>query len=232
MQGNVRDLSLAELLQFISLGRRTGQLDLKYGAECYSLRFRNGVIGSADAAVASSLRMLVASGMISPVRLEAALAECSLEGRDLGPVLIQQGQVTPADWDRFMQRELERLVYSLFVLPDATFDFRMLESAPNSVIKLNLPVDRVVLHGTGWAESWKAIQPPIPSVQSSYAPTVPHRLLMDEATSENEVRLAKVFLRQADVHTLAVSSGMSLLETAQSLACMVRDQRARMVSPS
>ena len=94
MQGNIRDFSLAEVLQFIALGRRTGILALEVGAEEHRVYLRNGVIVGVNAATANTLRVLSEADLASPEVLSAALDEAQREGRTLGAVLVQRGVMT------------------------------------------------------------------------------------------------------------------------------------------
>jgi hypothetical protein len=230
MQGNVRDFSLAEVLQFISLGRRTGLLEVVVGPERHLISVRNGVIVGIDAAGHGALVVLAETELVPADALTAAVEESRREGRDLGAVLVQAGLVGVADWQRFVQRELERLLYRLFALGDAPFSFRTMPVLELPPLTLDLPTDRAVLYASRWVEAWSNVRPSVPSPQAIYAPRNPPAPGASLSLAPAEQRVLQALRQQADVLRLAVRSGLSLLETAQALARLVTAGYARLVT--
>jgi hypothetical protein len=230
MQGNIRDFSLAEMLQFIALGRRTGTLEIQTNQERYRIYTHNGGIVGVNAANVSLVKMLGEANLVPAEQLDVALRESQREGRDIGVLLVRSGLLTPADWQRFVQRELERLLYSLFSLAEAAFTFSA--GSPQSLppLALELPVDRVVLHGLRWAEEWGSLRPTIPSVLSTYGPAAMQRLPSSPELRPLDWRVLQCLDRPLDVYHLALRSGLSLLETGQSLARLAGAGYARLVT--
>jgi hypothetical protein len=229
MQGNITDFSLAEVLQFIALGRRTGVLEVQVGPDRHRVYFRNGVIVSVNAVAVSVMQVLAEANLAPETALEAALRESQREGRDLGAVLVQHGLVGAATWQGFVQRELERVLYSLFILKEAPFSFQAMAFQPLPPLTLDLPVDRAVLHGSAWGERWAALRPPIASPAAVHAPVVmaTGALL---ATTPTERRVLQGLGRQADVHRAALRAGLGLLETAAVMARLLAAGRVRPVT--
>jgi hypothetical protein len=229
MRGNIRDFSLAEVLQFVSLGRRTGLLEVEVGGERHRVYFRNGVIVGISAAVTGALEVLTETNLVPAAVLATALDESQREGRDLGAVLVQTGAITLADWQSFVQRQLERLLYSLFALKEAPFLFQPLPSLPLPPLTLDLPVDRAVLNGSRWVEAWSSLRPTVPSPQAVYAPRTPTAPLTVELPAR-ERRVMQALQRQTDVHRIANRCGLSLLETGQALGRLATAGYVRLVS--
>jgi Domain of unknown function (DUF4388) len=230
MQGNIRDFSLAEVLQFIALGRRTGLLEIQVGAERHRVYLRNGVIVGVNAVNAGTLKVLAEADLVPTGALEAALSESQREGRDLGAVLVQRGLVTAANWQRFVQRELERLLYRLFSLTDAPFSFQTADFPSLPPLTLDLPIDRAVLHGTRWAEAWTSLRPAVPSPHAVYAPTANAATAASAGLAPAEQGVLRALDRQAEVQRAASRTGLSLLETADALARLASAGHVRLVA--
>jgi hypothetical protein len=230
MQGNIRDFSLAEVLQFVALGRRTGILEVQVGTERHRIYVRNGVIVGLNAVTAGTLKVLAEADLVPMAELEAALGEAQREGRDLGAVLVQRGLVSAGVWQRFVQRELERLLYRLFSLDDAPFAFQAIDFPTLPPLTLDLPVDRAVLHGLRWAEAWMSLQPPVPSPNAVFAPTAPPALLHAAGLEAVDRGVLAVLERPAEVQRTACRAGLSLLETAETLARLAAAGHVRLVA--
>lgn len=230
MQGNIRDFSLAEVLQFVALGRRTGILEVQVGADRHRIYVRNGVIVGLNAVNAGTLTVLAEADLVPATALAAALGEAQREGRDLGAVLVQRGLISAGVWQRFVQRELERLLYRLFSLEDAPFSFQAIDFPTLPPLTLDLPVDRAVLHGSRWAEVWMGLQPPVPSPTAVFAPTAPPALIEDASLKAADRSVLAALERQAEVQRAACRAGLSLLETAETLARLAAAGHVRLVT--
>jgi hypothetical protein len=229
MQGNIRDFSLAEVLQFMALGRRNGILELEVGPERHRIFLRNGVIVGVSAVTTSTLKVLGEAQLTSPAALDEALDEAQREGRNLGAVLVQRGAVTTAVWQRFMQCELERLLYRLFSLKDAQFSFKAAEFPTLPPLTFNLPIDRAVLNGSRWAEAWSHLQPAVPSPHAVYAATAPSATVAADLPAPDQGVLLALD-RPTEVVRVATQVELSVIETARALARLAAAGRVRLVS--
>lgn len=218
MQGNLRDLSLGEMLQFLSMGRRNGTLTIQVGSEKHHLYFLNGKIVTVDGEPIGVIKVLGEANIVTPLNVKQALHQVVPGKRDLGEIMVTNGMVSASAWQRFIQREIERLVLSLFTLDDAPFAFRRSSESDLPPYSVDLPVDRAILHGSSWSETWQAIQPPIPSVQTLYMPSSPLRLLLEEQLSEHQRLVLTHFHRHSTVHLMSVAAGLSLIDGARAMS--------------
>jgi hypothetical protein len=177
----------------------------------------------------STLKVLGEAQLTSPAALDEALDEAQREGRNLGAVLVQRGAVTSAVWQRFMQRELERLLYRLFSLKDAQFSFKAAEFPTLPPLTFNLPIDRAVLTGSRWAEAWSHLQPAVPSPHAVYAATAPSATVAADLPAPDQGVLLALD-RPTEVVRVATQVELSVIETAQALARLVAAGRVRLVS--
>src|SRR5436305_7716951 len=96
ISGSLKDVSVADVMQFVHLGRRTGTLLLNRGAERAMIGFHVGKLVSAQAPRTPKLGdLLVSSGTVGREVLDNAIAAQSeeRERRSLGQILISSGVI-------------------------------------------------------------------------------------------------------------------------------------------
>jgi Domain of unknown function (DUF4388) len=96
ISGSLKDVSVADVMQFIHLGRRTGTLLLHRGQEKAMIGFHGGRLVSAQAPRTPKLGdLLVTSGMIDRGILDGAIRAQNeeRERRSLGQILLSTGSL-------------------------------------------------------------------------------------------------------------------------------------------
>lgn len=127
--GNLEDLGLGEILQIVSLSRKSGSLSLHSRGREGKIVFRNGQVVSANSSsFQESLgELLVQKGVIDRHALKKALAIQQQEGcrERLGAVLIQRFGVSDELIEKLVSEQIEKVVYSLFAWSEGSFDFEL-----------------------------------------------------------------------------------------------------------
>ena len=137
--GNLEDLGLGEILQIVSLSRKSGVLSLHSKGREGRIFFRTGQVTQAtSSAYRQSLgEVLVRKGIIDLNQLKLALTIQEREAfRDrLGSILIRCFDVSPGAIEEVVREQIEQSVYSLFVWSDGTFDFDLqdISDAPDNI---------------------------------------------------------------------------------------------------
>jgi hypothetical protein len=124
--GSLQDVAVADVLQFIHLGRRTGILRLERGSERATIGFFQGRIISAQATGASRVGdLLLRKGLVDRQRLEAALATQGQGAarRSLGQVLLNAGILTPAQLKAVLEEQIRQAIASVLAWSDGEFEF-------------------------------------------------------------------------------------------------------------
>ncbi len=157
LSGNIQDVSVADALQFIHLGGRTGTLTLTYGDATAGIGFHQGRIVNAWAPGAKRLgELLVEGGHIDQSTLDEALRQQDQEHprRSLGKLLVSTGAVDADTLYRVVEQQIERTVYDLVMWNQGTFHFALddlkpiddIALVPGDVIRpLNLDTQMVLL---------------------------------------------------------------------------------------
>lgn len=139
ISGSLQDVAVADVLQFIHLGRRTGVLALSRGEDRARIGFFKGKIVFAQASGAPRIGdLLLRRGLVDRQRLEAALAaQRQASGRrSLGQVLVSAGLVTAAQLKAVVEEQIRRAVAAVLGWETGEFEFLPDDLAPLDEVTL------------------------------------------------------------------------------------------------
>jgi hypothetical protein len=139
ISGSLKDVSVADVMQFVHLGRRTGTLLLNRGAERAMIGFHVGKLVSAQAPKTPKLGdLLVSSGTIERQKLDDAIAAQGgeRERRSLGQILISTGAIGAEELRDVIGRQIEQAVAEVMVWEAGTFEFAIDDLRPIDDIAL------------------------------------------------------------------------------------------------
>jgi CheY-like chemotaxis protein len=129
--GNLEDLGLGEILQIVSLSRRSGVLSLESRGRQARVIFRNGqVIRATSSALQRNMgEVLIQRGVIDLPLLRRALSLQAQEGHSqlLGCIMIERFGVSADAIEEVVREQIENVVYSLFVWAEGVFEFDLQE---------------------------------------------------------------------------------------------------------
>src|SRR3989442_184504 len=157
LSGNIEDVSVADALQFIHLGGRTGTLTLNCGEAKAGSGFHQGRIVNGWAPGGKRLgELLIEGGVLQQATLEDALRRQESEHprRSLGQILVAMNAADSETIYRTIEQQIERTVYDLVTWNQGTFHFALddlkpiddIAVIPGDVIRhLNLDTQMVLL---------------------------------------------------------------------------------------
>ena len=163
--GNLKTMELAELLQWLSQGRKTGTLYLDDTKVEKRIFFRDGTIVSSAASDPKEYlgHFLVCHGYIDELTLAKAI-EMQEENRMLlGKILLTIGAIGEEDLDRMLKLKAEESIFELFTWQEADFRFADSELPDYQMVPVNLSVTGLVLEGHRRLDEWKQIRQHIPN---------------------------------------------------------------------
>ena len=138
--GSLEDLSLGDILQIISLLRKSGVLVLRTNDGDGRIVFRAGSVCSAVAKGGpSDLRgVLVGGGYVREADFDAAQTTAHQQARELSEVLVEAGPVSADRLDSLLREAVEDAVVSMFRwrVGDFSFDVREASEAEDPVLML------------------------------------------------------------------------------------------------
>ncbi len=130
--GNLEELGLGEILQIVSLSRKTGVLSLSSRGRDGSVFFRQGqVVRAASSTYQQSLgEVLIQKGVIDLAVLRKSLAFQQENGfrERLGVILVKNFGISQDIIEEVVREQIENVVFSLFAWAEGTFKFEVQNS--------------------------------------------------------------------------------------------------------
>src|SRR5688572_28595393 len=162
MEGDLREFALAEILQFVSLGSRTGVLEILRRHGVYRIAFTSGGITGLSADGWTIDQELRLSGLI-PTDAVSSLLTANSNPEELRSAVLTGGLMNADDWNAFVARQVERLLYNLFDAEEGNFRYRQAINHTGPWLTVRISADLAVLEGTRWSETWNRALQRIPS---------------------------------------------------------------------
>ncbi len=166
IHGDLSTMSVADLLQFLAVGRKTGTLKFTHGKVVKGIYFENGVIvGSSTTDPTEYLgQVLIHYGKITEDQLKAAMERQRTSGGGrLGQILVAQGVLTQADVVEVLRIRTLEIIYDLFLWKEAHFEFCVEGPLPADFTRVHVEPTKVVMEGVYRADEMARYRSFIPS---------------------------------------------------------------------
>jgi hypothetical protein len=166
ISGNLNTMQLADLLQWLANGSKTGALVVTDGAVEKKIYFRSGrIFSSASTDPKEHLgHFLVSRGLISEVELSQAIAMQESNNMLLGKILTTIGAVSEPDLQQVLRLKAQESIYDLFSWEEGEFRFVDGDLPEENLIPIDLDVTAVVYEGVHRADEWRRIREVIPTL--------------------------------------------------------------------
>ncbi len=156
--GNIKTMQLAELLQWLSQGQKTGTLVFDNGQIEKRVFFRDGMITSSASTDPKEYlgHFLVSHGFITEEQLSEGMKRQAATKVLLGKILVELGAIAERDLHRMLRMKAEESIYEIFTWREG--DFRFIEEVPQSpMVPINLDVTAIVLEAMRRLDEWQRI---------------------------------------------------------------------------
>jgi hypothetical protein len=183
--GNLKTMQLAELLQWLSHGNKTGTLLIDDGRVRKQIHFKKGrIFSSASSDPKEYLgHFLVSHGLITEQELSQAIEMQERTGMLLGKILATIGVIEESKLHQLLRLKAEESIFQLFTWEEAEFRFLDDEVPAQALIPLDLDVTGITLEGVRRLDEWTRIRQAIPSNQAIPVSVAP---LDDPSRSQGE----------------------------------------------
>lgn len=164
--GNLRTMQLEELLQWLSLSKKTGTLEINGGKTGKKVFFRDGlIVASSSARPEEHLgHFLVSHGLINEATLSKAIELQEMTGTLLGKILVTRGSISEHDLHRMLQLKTEESIYDIFQWEEGDFRFLDNEILPESaMVPMALDVTGILMEGVQRVDEFRRIRKLIPN---------------------------------------------------------------------
>jgi len=222
IHGTIEEAGLPDVLQLLSLGRKSGCLSVDDGTTHGEIYLEVGRV--TYAAVANRIdrlgEILVKAGRITRQQLADAAQEQTRRSskRQLGRILVDSGKIDRSDLEHYVRIQVEEAVYLLFTWKRGTFSFTTDHRPPNQPLLVSLDCESLLLEGARRVDEWSLIERKIPSFDLVYRRTKT-RVTGDvaEELTDDQQRLLPLFDGARDVNGLIEATGMSEFDTGKAL---------------
>ncbi len=163
--GNLRTMQLEELLQWLSLSKKTGTLEINGHKVAKKIFFRDGLmVASASNQPEEHLgHFLVSHGLINEATLAKAIELQEMTGTLLGKILVTRGAISEPDLHRMLQLKTEESIYDIFQWDEGDFQFLDDETLPESaMVPMALDVTGILMEGVQRVDEFRRIRKLIP----------------------------------------------------------------------
>jgi len=171
LTGNLRTMDLPEILQWVSVGRKTGTLHLGRGSIEKRIVFRDGVVYTSwsNDPRESLGQHLVRQRRISEEQLYRAMLQHEKRRLPLGSVLIDDGLLAEDELRLLLEQKAQESIYDVFLWPEGRFEFVDGELQEDVHVFLDMAVTSVVLEGARRLDEWRRIRKVIPSPHTTFS---------------------------------------------------------------
>lgn len=162
--GNLRTMQLEELLQWLSLSKKTGTLEINGQKVGKKVFFRDGlIVASASTRPEEHLgHFLVSHGLINEQTLAKAIELQEMTGTLLGKILVTRGAISEPDLHRMLRLKTEESIYDIFQWEEG--DFRFLDEliSESAMVPMALDVTGILMEGVQRVDEFRRIRKLMP----------------------------------------------------------------------
>jgi tetratricopeptide (TPR) repeat protein len=166
IKGSLREASLPDVLQLLSMGKKTGCLSVTHRSNFGYIYFDKGKISYASIVNRRDRigDMLVKAGTISSEQLQEAI-ETQSKQRDkrIGDLLVDLGFLTREELHQHVRVQIEEAVYLLFTWNEGTFNFEADVHPDRQDLLVSINPESLLLEGARRVDEWSLIEKKIPS---------------------------------------------------------------------
>jgi len=224
IKGSLKEASLPDVLQLLSLGQKTGCLAIadrtnfgyvffERGRICYaSIVNRRDRLGD----------ILVKNELITTDQLEqAVVAQEQRRDRKLGEILVEQGAISRERLERYMRLQIEEAVYFLFTWTQGTFNFEADVRPERQDFLVSINPESLLLEGARRVDEWSLIEKKIPSLDLIFIVDRDRLAISDATLNEAQRLILPLIDGQRDVHQIIEDSGLSEFEVGKAMYGLV-----------
>jgi tetratricopeptide (TPR) repeat protein len=220
IRGSLKEASLPDVLQLLSMGKKTGCLSVSHRNNFGYIYFDKGRICYASIVNRRDRLgdLLVKNGTITQTQLDEAV---SLQGkrRDkrLGELLIEMGSMTLEQLHATIETQIQEAVHFLFTWNQGTFNFEadVVPDSHDHVVSIN--PESLLLEGARRVDEWGLIEKKIPSFDIVFEMDRTKVMSSDVGLTSEQRAVLELVDGTRDVQAIVDDSGLVEFEAGKAL---------------
>ena len=220
IKGSLKEASLPDVLQLLSMGQKTGCLSVADRSNFGYVYFDHGYITYASIVNRRDRLgdILVKGGLITPEQLQAGIERQAHE-RDqrLGELLVAMGSISRPDLERYMRVQIEEAVYFLFTWMSGSFSFEPDVQPEEQDFLVRITPESLLLEGARRVDEWSLIEKKIPSFDLIFVVDRSRLAASGVSLTAEQQRLLPLLDGQRDVASLIDDSGLLEFDVGKAL---------------
>jgi tetratricopeptide (TPR) repeat protein len=220
IKGSLREASLPDVLQLLSMGKKTGCLSIAHKNSFGYIYFDKGRISYA-AIVNRRDRLgdiLLKNGSITQAQLESAIqAQAQHRNSRLGDLLVAQGAISREVLHEQVRVQIEEAVYFLFTWSEGSFNFEpdVLPDAQDVVVSIN--PESLLLEGARRVDEWSLIEKKVSSFDLIFERDADKIAEMEAELEAEQKRVLDLVDGRRDVSQIVEDSGLGEFDVGKAL---------------
>jgi len=163
-QGNLKSLSFPDLLQLLTMGKKTGTLNITMGDKVKEIYFKEGHIIYANSSTSEDMleNILLKKAKITRDELKKAKEVQQITGKGLPSTLVYLNLMRKEDVSEIVRAQVEEIVFSLFSWPEGDFSFEDGRLPDTDYMVTALNTMNILMEGTRRIDEWARIRKNLP----------------------------------------------------------------------
>jgi hypothetical protein len=231
LTGTLQTMLPGDLLQWLSLGQKTGTLVIRNQLVEKKIFFRSGrVISSASNDPREYLgQFLMSHGYLTEPELKKAMEVQQQSGILLGKILVMIDVINEKDLQRLMRLKAEEEIYDVFLWNEGDFHFLDDELPQMEMVPLQVDVTGIIMEGTRRVDEWARIRETVPG--EGVVP-VPIRELDVTDLEEVEEPIVEAIDGRRTIAEIVLESRSSPFTVSSTVCALVRHGYVRLEDPA
>ena len=220
IKGSLKEASLPDVIQLLSLGRRTGCLAVADRQNFGYIYFEEGKLSYASIVNRRDRLgdILVRNRRITPEQLQGAIdMQGDARERKLGEILVELGAITRQELEDYMRLQIEEAVYYLFTWNSGTFNFEAGVRPEREDFLVQINPESLLLEGARRVDEWSQIEKKIPSFDLIFALDRTHVEAAGVTLSAAQQQILPLLDGERDVQQVVDESGLVEFEVGKAL---------------
>ena len=235
IKGSLKEASLPDVIQLLTLGRRSGCLSIADRQNFGYIYFDEGRLTYASIVNRRDRLgdLLVRSGRLAPEVLQRAVDEqAQSPEQKIGELLVEAGALSRQELEDYMRVQIEEAVYFLFTWDSGTFNFEAGVRPDREDFLVSINPESLLLEGARRVDEWELITRKIPSFDLQFR-VEPDRMAESDVTlSAAQSQILPLLDGTRDVRQVMEESGLVEFETGKALFGLITAGFAHRVGSS